>query len=300
VGHAPAEASPGDGLHGLTVVEIEVGSRCNRRCSYCPVSVNPRPPVPRWMPDDVFTTVVRQLGEAGFRGRISYHLYNEPLLRRDLARLVAMVDEVVPDALQLLNTNGDLLDDDRYELLRAAGMDYFYVTRHSNDEFPDRPFQVVQLGEELVLTNRGGSLTHLPPPAVGAVRRPCFAPSEMMIVTVTGDVLLCYEDANRSNVMGNVLETSLAGIWNGERFTRYRRELAAGNRSIDEMCRNCSNLSHVAPGLSALEDPVLRATGTARSPSTVGELKQRSLAARAAAGVDVRLPAASGLVGARR
>ncbi len=125
-------------LAGLSVVELEVGSRCNRACSYCPVSLDPRPPVPARMSDEVFVATVRQLAEASFAGRVSYHLYNEPLLRRDLARLVAMVDDLLPDALQLVNTNGDLLDDARYTEPRRAGVDYFYVTRHEPGPYPER------------------------------------------------------------------------------------------------------------------------------------------------------------------
>lgn len=267
---------------GLSVVEMEVGSRCNRSCHYCPVSLNPRPPVPVWMPDEVFMAAVGQLAEISFAGRLSYHLYNEPLLRKDLARLVAVVDRLLPGALQILNTNGDLLDERRYTELREAGIDYFYVTRHSPGDYAHRPFQVVQTWEDLVLTNRGGSLTHLPRPTAAAVRTPCFAPSEMLIVTVTGDVLLCYEDARRDHVMGNLLHTSLVEIWDSEGFRERRRRLAVGDRSVDAMCRACSNVSHSRPGLSALEGPVLAANHLARVEDAVAILKRRSSAARLA------------------
>src|SRR6266550_3893060 len=90
---------------GLSVVELEVCSRCNRACPYCPVSTHPMPPVPARMSDGVFGRAVDELARVGFAGRISYHLYNEPLLRTDLARLVAIVADRLPDALQVLNTN---------------------------------------------------------------------------------------------------------------------------------------------------------------------------------------------------
>jgi len=265
---------------GLSVVEIEVCSRCNRRCHYCPVSLNPRPPVPARMSDDVFLSTIDQLAGVSFSGRLSYHLYNEPLLRKDLPRLVAIARSRLPNALQILNTNGDLLDDSRYHALRQAGIDYFYVTRHSAGEYPERPFQIVQSWENLILTNRGGTVTDVPPPSARARRTPCFAPSEMLIVTVTGDVLLCYEDAEREHIMGNLLQTPLTAIWNSEKFREYRRRLAAGDRSADAMCLRCSNVSHSRPGLSALEEPVLAATGLSRSPAAVPVLQRRSAQAR--------------------
>jgi cyclic pyranopterin phosphate synthase len=252
-------------LAGLSVVEMEVGSRCNRACSYCPVSLDPRPPVPARMSDEVFVATVHQLAEASFAGRISYHLYNEPLLRRDLARLVAMVDDLLPDALQLVNTNGDLLDDARYTDLRRAGVDYFYVTRHEPGPYPERPFQIVQDSDGLTLTNRGGALAHLPPPSAGTARTPCWAPSEMLIVSVTGDVLLCYEDARREHVLGNVLASSLLEIWNDETVVALRGRLQSGDRTGSSLCRACSNVSHPEAGRSALEDPVLAATRIGRT-----------------------------------
>jgi GTP 3',8-cyclase len=268
---------------GLEVVELEVGSRCNRSCHYCPVSLNPRPNVPVWMSDRVFQGTVDQLADLSFAGRISYHLYNEPLLRKDMARLVAIVDERLPDALQILNTNGDFLDDERYEKLRAAGLDYFYVTRHSPGEYPERPFQVLQTWEDLTLTNRGGTMTHLPSASETVTHTPCHAPSEMLIVSVTGDVLLCYEDAHRTHVMGNVLREHVADIWTSDRFREYRERLERGDRSVDQMCLECTNVSHRRPHLSALETPVLDANElTRRDEDAVAVLKRRSRAARAA------------------
>lgn len=273
-----------DLARALSVVEIEVCSRCNRSCDYCPVSLDPRPAVPVRMSDEVFGRTVDALAEVGFTGRLSYHLYNEPLLRTDLHRLVAIARDRLPDALQILNTNGDLLDESRYRTLRDAGVDYFYVTRHSPGEYPQRPFQVVQTWEDLTLTNRGGTLTQLPTPSPRTVRTPCYAPSEMLIVTVTGDVLLCYEDAHREHVLGNLMRASLADIWNSAEFRARRERLARGDRTVDAMCLACSNVSHARPGLSALEDPVLAATGVPRGPTEIATLKQRSEAGRTAGG----------------
>lgn len=295
--------APGPGLRlaGLSVVELEVGSRCNRACSYCPVSLDPRPPVLARMGEEVFEAVVRQLAAAAFAGRISYHLYNEPLLRRDLARLVATVDQVLPEALQLLNTNGDLLDDARYAELREAGVDYFYVTRHEPGPYPQRPFQVVQYADALTLTNRGGALPHLPAPSTEAPRTSCWAPSEMLVVTVSGDVLLCYEDARREHVLGNVLASGLTEIWNDPGTVRLRERLRGGARNATSICRACSNTSHATPGRSALEDPVLAVTGMERGPDAVATLKRRSRDARRAeapgTGLAHGVPTPSGVPG---
>lgn len=263
----------------FSVVEIEIGSRCNRTCWYCPVALDPRPPVPVKMPPPVFDALTGQLAELSFGGRISYHFYNEPLLRKDLDRLVSTVDERVPHALQVLYTNGDLLSDHKYTQLRAAGIDYFIVTRHSGGHFPERPFQVVQQSQDLVLTNRGGVLAELPPASAAVRRQPCFVPSEMLIVTVTGDVVLCYEDSRREHVLGNVLEQHVLDIWRQPRVTEVRQALARGERSVLPMCSRCSNVAHTRPGLSQVAEPFLNDQATTQQAPIV-ELKRRSVQER--------------------
>jgi radical SAM protein with 4Fe4S-binding SPASM domain len=102
----------------------------------------------------------------------------------------------------------------------------------------------------------------------------------MLIVTVTGDVLLCYEDARREYVLGNVLASSLPAIWNDETTAALRGRLRSGDRTAASLCRACSNVSHPEAGRSALEDAVLAATRIGRNADAVATLKQRSRAAR--------------------
>lgn len=235
----------------FTVVEVEVNSRCNKRCSYCPVSVLPIPDVPRYMNNDVFQKLLGELVRINFDGRISYHFYNEPLIRRDLEELIRQVKVKLPIAHQALYTNGDLLSDKRYSSLKEAGIAHFIVTRHDFTPIPERPLQTVLYPTNLQLTNRGGILVELPKVSPQILSLPCYAPSEMLIVTVTGDVVLCYEDAERTQIMGNILESSIEKIWLSEKFVRLRKELADGNRfNGASICRNCTNKVHYIPETS--------------------------------------------------
>jgi cyclic pyranopterin phosphate synthase len=240
----------------FNAVEVEINSRCNRACSYCPVSILPVPGVPRYMKDEVFESLLSQLRGLDYAGRISYHFYNEPLLRKDLERLVALTSARLPKAHQILFTNGDLLSDERYGSLREAGIEFFVVTSHDGTAYPERPFQIVEFPEDLMLTNRAGTLTHLPVVTSEILQTPCYAPSEMLIVTATGDVLLCYEDAKRETMMGNILEASIDEIWLSEKFTRARTLLAQGRRSeANSVCRLCTNQAHVSLGGGSHSEP---------------------------------------------
>ena len=240
----------------FTTVEVEVGSRCNRKCSYCPVSVVPPLSIPRHMSDQVFGQLLAELKRIGFAGRISYHFYNEPLLRKDLEHLVVWTVDQLPRAHPVLFTNGDLLTDARHASLRASGVEYIVVTRHSGGSYPERPFQIVQYPSDLVLTNRGGTMTNLPAATDDILHKPCFAASEMLIVSVTGDVLLCYEDARREHVMGNIMRAPLEEIWFSANFCHIRSLLELGKRSeASAICKVCTNEAHIIPGVSAHSEP---------------------------------------------
>jgi 2-deoxy-scyllo-inosamine dehydrogenase (SAM-dependent) len=229
------------------VVEVEVNSRCNRRCSYCPVSILPTPTVSRFMPDEVFDRLLNELAAFSFDGRLSYHFYNEPLLRRDLEHLVERAAVRLPWAYQVLYTNGDLLSDARYEALLRAGIHEFVVTRHDSDGFTERPAQVVLVPSQLVLTNRGGVMSAEPAP----LDLSCYAPADMLIVTVNGDILGCYEDAQRQHVMGNLTRESLLDIWTNDRFVQLRDRLASGDRAgAGSICARCDNRAHERIGAS--------------------------------------------------
>lgn len=240
----------------LLNVEIEINSRCNRKCSYCPVSIMPFPQVPRLIQENVLSSFILRLEEIDFDGRISFHFYNEPLIHKGLECVVRRILQAVPKCRPVLFTNGDLLTQQRYDSLVDAGMQMIVITSHSGKSHPPRPKQVVQFSDDLVLTNRGGKMAELPKATELDISQRCFAPTEMLIVTITGDVVLCYEDAYRSHVMGNICDQSIAEIWNSDDYSRIRGELEIGNRKgACEMCTNCTNRAHTTLGKSDRSEP---------------------------------------------
>jgi cyclic pyranopterin phosphate synthase len=240
----------------LLNVEIEVNSRCNRRCWYCPVSVLPPPKTPVFMADDVFTRLHEELRALRYAGRISYHLLSEPLLRKDLPRLVHLSKSMLPESWQVLFTNGDLLTDERYAALVEAGVDQIVITAHDGVAPAPRERQIVQFPQHLQLTNRGGSIAALPAPTDRVRALPCHAPDEMLIVASNGDVLLCYEDSKREHVYGNIMRSSLQEIWSEPSFVERRRFLRQGRRvEAGGICEQCSNAAHTEPGRSARSEP---------------------------------------------
>ena len=233
-------------------VEVEVNSRCNRKCQYCPNFILPEPDVPKLMSDSVFERLLAELERIDYAGRLSYHLFSEPLLRRDLERLVKSAAAALPKAKQILYTNGDFLTDDRYRSLIDAGIHHLIVTSHSGRRIPEREHQTVQYPGDLVLANRGGLLFE----KRETLSLPCHAPADRLVVTVTGDVLLCCDDARRTEVMGNITRQPLEEIWFSERFARVRHLLQRGERDrASPICRHCDNREYSNPGADYHQPP---------------------------------------------
>ncbi len=222
------------------MVEIEINSHCNRRCSYCPQSVPGYRKPPRFMDVENFKRIMLILKGAEYSGRISYHFFNEPLLHPQIEELVKLATEILPESYQVIFTNGDFLTEDKYSALRANGVQTIVITSHGGKAFPERDGQVVQFPEDLNLTNRGGKVLD----ETETLYMPCYAPSTMLIVGVDGDVILCYEDAERTTTFGNLFTTSLEDIWFSPLAVKVRASLEKGDRSILKVCSRCDNVTH--------------------------------------------------------
>lgn len=243
---APPNACSGP-IPWPSVVEIEIGVRCNRTCVYCPNSTLGSTSPSSFMETGLYRLIVAQLSEIAFSGRLSFHFYNEPLIRKDLETLVAVARTALPLAYLVLYTNGDLLTDTRYANLLEAGIDFFIVTRHGGEPMTPRLHQRVQFPGDLDLSGRAGAVRGETAP----LRRACYAPSEMLIVTVNGDVVLCHEDARREIVLGNLGRSTIRDIWCGDNMARFRRHLVRGERrEAGSICTRCDHRAYPGPNMT--------------------------------------------------
>jgi 2-deoxy-scyllo-inosamine dehydrogenase (SAM-dependent) len=168
-------------------------------------------------------------------------------MRKDLEVLVASARAALPLAHLVLYTNGDLLTDCRYHSLLDAGIDFFMVTRHDSEPMKPRLHQRVQFPSDLDISGRAGAVTGVTEP----LQRACHAPSEMLIVMVNGDVILCHEDARREVVIGNLDQSTLRSIWLSEEMERFRYHLVRGNReTAGTVCARCDHRAYPGPNMT--------------------------------------------------
>jgi cyclic pyranopterin phosphate synthase len=225
------------------MVEVEINTHCNRRCAYCPQGIPEYRQRGRFMSVETFRQILLVLKNAEYSGRLSYHFFNEPLLHPKIFEMVALAKELLPEAHQVIFTNGDLLTEEKFLKLRELGVFKVVVTAHSGKIHPEREGQINLTPKDLHLTNRGGKVLD----KVSNLKAPCFAPSTMLIVGFNGDVILCYEDADRTTILGNLLETPLEEIWNAPLSVEVRTRLERGDRTVRPVCSGCNNMTHTTP-----------------------------------------------------
>ena len=228
-------------------VEVETDSRCNRACSFCPVSVAPRPA--ERMSEALFIDIVDQLAAMGFRGRFSPHFYGEPLADPRLPSLMAEVRVRLPAARVVIYTNGDLLSPERAHALLDAGVSLFIVTFEHGPSAAWRKTEptlgwrqrrrfLVRSFEEGVEQpfNRGGLMAF---PGREYHQQACFAPASTVVIDAWGKVRLCANDYQGEVEWGDLRRERLAEVWAKPAFEAERRALLEG-RFTRPICLACT------------------------------------------------------------
>lgn len=233
----------------FTHVEIETNTGCNRKCRICPRSAYEREA--GWMSDELYTRILGQLADMGFRGRLSPVFYNEPLLDPRLPRLMREARAALPRSTLVVFTNGSLLTRENVRELLDAGVDTLLVSQYEGNLRADeasyaeataglspaerRRIRYRTLGDDDPLSTSGGLI---------AVRKPvtrsrCMQASSSCVIDYQGNVVLCCNDYEVEHTFGNVGETPLLDIWNQPRFKTLRRELRHGRFELD-ICKSCA------------------------------------------------------------
>jgi len=263
----------------VKMIEVEVSTKCNLSCSYCPVSLEPKKISQQSMPQKIFDKILSDLQLIEYSEAIAFHRYGEPLLIK-VEKFINATKKALPDVTTELFTNGTLLTEKRLQSLQLSGIDTIIVTQHTPtgfiDKLPTIPDELlknvyVRYGKELILNNRAGTLPHILPSA-DLSNEPCLRPTRAMTIDISGNVIVCCDDYNKIINMGNITRMSIEEIWQSERYTRIRHLLSTGKRDFVDPCKYCSrtrktNMASI-PDLKKLTDAryrknLLETTGNA-------------------------------------
>lgn len=251
----------------IQAVQFQTIDFCNRSCSFCPNAHGARKTGNMMLPQ-VFHTLLRQLEEIEYKGRLSPYLMNEPLMDRRIFDIIRVARDVFDDNTLYLSTNGDMLRGYTLELLQAAGLDLLHINlyddktrrkrrreyfereihsipgveqRQDNTPMRTETLQVYikDVGESSPEHwNRGGNVQ------VKARHRKkrCQLPFTQMYINYLGQAVLCCSDYYFEVVMGNIMTEHIADIWMNERYEHYHHHLWKGETQDLTLCKTCNRV----------------------------------------------------------
>ncbi len=240
----------GGSLPVFTELVLETTADCNRRCSFCPVSINPRGTAA--MDETLFAKALNELATMGYTGRIALHFFNEPLLDGDIVTKVRRLAEAAPRASIEIYSNGDLLSPALFARLVDAGLSFMLATAYSDNAL--RRLEAIhrQLNwrqrSRLVLrrapdfnNNRAGSLDQFAIPEPLAAD--CFQPAYRLVINYKGQAVICTNDYYAKVVVGQFAEQTLLDIWRGPALREVRETLRRKERSALAACSGCNSIN---------------------------------------------------------
>jgi MoaA/NifB/PqqE/SkfB family radical SAM enzyme len=280
----------------FNTLALEITSRCNRSCKFCPVAYNERPD--ERMEWSLVEKALAELGRLKYRGRVEFYIYNEPMRDREyLLRCVRAARELCPRATLMIATNGDYIKgaDDILRLLHE-GLNQILINCYSPGVYGKRvkwiaslsslasvstddgvysatgpSSRVVQMLDKsdpeefgqgvFGLINRAGNIPEFLPPTAAPVERMCVKPFRLLNVNWRGEALLCCNDYHGDVSYGNLGESTLEQLWNHPVLVTYRRHLLRKDRSLP-LCRECDCHAGAYPG--NVDRPGLREPGATR------------------------------------
>lgn len=249
-------------------LQIESQSNCNRSCWFCPRTYDRSgkyldeegASVLHQMPTWKVLGLLDEARSLGFRGKVGFHHYSEPLLDR---RNIVLAHEARERGMKpYLHTNGDVLkrDDSLCDAVKkvyglvVVGL-YDYKTNEEL-EAEKRYWQARLAGANLKFSTigvsgaRGADSIGIPKALVPTDRRmaipdliylngPCHRPLIRMIIQYDGAMVNCCEDTYGAFNMGNVYRSSMEELWFSEVHAQVIQDLIVGRREKYTLCRQC-------------------------------------------------------------
>lgn len=218
-------------------ISIEINSYCQLRCSICPNSVSDRglKKNEKFLATQDIISILEQLGEIKYKGRITFHRFNEPLTDDRLISFIIEARRHCPKARINLASNGLSLTQEYYDKLKYAGLNEIIVTEYS-DKVLHRIKGVIyrKLTINDALYNRGGLIK-----IKGHAKLPCQSGfSNGVNIDVDGNLVKCCNDFLSSEPLGNIKEHSLLDIWHSAEYKRIRKQLRK-QQFTSPLCIEC-------------------------------------------------------------
>jgi MoaA/NifB/PqqE/SkfB family radical SAM enzyme len=233
-------------------VLLETRTDCNNHCPFCPHAFNNKPlGVMSW---ECYTTIIDQLCDIGFNGRVALMLSNEPLLEERLGDMIRYAKSKSQRLFLDITTNGILLTVEKLDELFRLGLDNININdyRGDRDVYPMKwskqlePIVKAYGNNPKVFLKRRRTDEKLPNYA-GNIPQEfnpqefgfCNYPFRKLTIAYTGNVILCCDDFMYDTCFGNVMHNSLQECWNSPDYNKIR--VALLNNQRINICARCND-----------------------------------------------------------
>ncbi len=241
-------------------IEISESGVCNRKCSFCPRSDPNYPEKNEFISFDLHKKLCDQLKEVNYSGLLIYSGFVEPMLDKNIYKLVQYAKNALPKASIEMITNGDVLNGKRLKKIYNSGLDRLQISLYDGI---DQHKKFIKLGKKLklknnryilrarylpeeknfgiTLSNRGGMLKNAEYkilPTKETLKKKCFYPSYKFFMDYNGDVLMCSHDWGKKNILGNLKNENFLDIWLNNKTQTARNRLNRADRGF-KPCNVC-------------------------------------------------------------
>ncbi len=233
-------------------VLLETRTDCNNHCPFCPHAFNKKPlGVMEW---NCYTTIIDQLCEMNYNGRVALMLSNEPLLDSRLEDMIAYAKSKSQRLFLDITTNGKLLTVELVDSLFKLGLDNININdyRGDRDKYPEKwsaylePIYAAYWNNPKVSFKRR-RLNETLPNYAGNIPQIfnkedfgfCNYPFRKLTIAYNGNILLCCDDFMYDTNFGNVMNNNLIDCWNAPKLDTIRLSLL-NNKRIG-LCERCND-----------------------------------------------------------
>jgi len=233
-------------------VEIEIINRCNGECPFCPVNKYDDIRKMKKMDENLFKSIMNQLGAMNYSGRLALHSNNEPFLDSRIIEFAKYARDHVPNAYLYMFTNGTLLTLDKFEKI-IPYLDKMVIDNyddnlqlHENakaihdickkDRKLDKKVEIHVRKIHEVLNTRGGQAPNNQKRKI--LDMSCVLPYKQMVIRPDGKLSFCCNDAYGKYTMADLNKMTLVEAWYSPKYVEARRRLRNGRKNI-KICRYC-------------------------------------------------------------
>ena len=231
----------------LSSVEINLGNKCNRFCSWCPHSSGFNST--EIMCEETFLSILLKLSEASYANRITFSGFGEPLLNKRVVDMFKIFREYLPSNEVILITNGDYLNSNIIEYLERLNIFIrvsLYEKNHNKIHLLSKEKLNITWGVRKYYEEGGkrgyNSRGWFAPKRIFSKKK-CYLPLYKIFIDIDGSIRPCSNNWGSPKKYGNILDTDLVTLWF---FTLKKfRENCLEDRSKNVYCTNCDVLGEL-------------------------------------------------------